>query len=460
MSLTQCCTNSIFERRKDAFAVLRRHADFRYSKRMYTRRLREWNVAKNIVSHDVQEYLQRSKNPTELTSHYGSSSVMLRGRMVTERKLLNHMKRRKIIHEAEPNQANVDDEDSLRTRNTSSEDKDESHANLCDTMDEVPYQDCEKILGKDEMSIDLTSDELTSLSIAILQTDFHYRGNDEDTSPEIASSTEKQVPQPLLALSPSQVLAGPPELCDLAFILHYSNVAYAQFPNTRNPPSPQQVRLAARQQSQAKDMYARHWLAGSLCSRGALWKYIDPLCPNNRQLKPILSKHHPHFLPWIAFVVYYTGSSISRGISDIVFHRTLNLSKEILPDNDPRRQILKCLLASKFRRSICLVLLRQVISTFQNELQSSHINSLDLLARLFDMIGTYEILDGDLVEETLRRWAESSLAIANVIKEEKRTTQMKAEWDTFNPVHQAEASNSNGNSNTSFGQDQWLFAGN
>ena len=425
---------------------------------MYTQRLREWNVAKNISSQDVREYLQQLKHhPADLTALDGSSSIMLRGRMITERKLLNHVKRRKILHEAEPDQANVEEEESVRTRNASSEGKDECHASLLDTMDEVPYQDCEKILEKDEASIELTSEELTSLSIAILQTAFHYRGDDEDTSPEIQRITEKPVPHPLLALSPSQLLAGPPEMCDLAFILHHSNMVYAQFPNTRNPSSTQPFQLVAKQQSQAKDMYARHWLAGRLTPEYAAHKSTDLLIQNIDQLKPMLLEQHPHFVPWIAFVVCYKG--FDRAWDEIVYENvvgiSLQMSKMLLGPRHPNSQILQRLVTSTFRKSICLVLLRQVISNFRRELQSSHMQYLDLLARLFETIEKCKNLDGDLVEETLRRWAESSLAIANVVKEEKRTARMKAERNTFDPVHQTAASERN--SNASFGQNQGLF---
>jgi hypothetical protein len=252
---------------------------------MYTKRLREWNVVKNIVSHDVQEYLQRSKNPIELTSPDGSSSIKLRGRMVTKRKLLNHMKRRKIIHVVKPDEADVKEEDSANTRSASGDDTEENHVNLPENVDEVPYQDCERIPKKDEMSIDLTSKELTSLSVAMLQTDFHYRGNSEDTSPDFRGKPKRQVLHPLIALSRAQLLAGPPELRDLAFILHHSNVAYAQFPNTRNPSSPQPFQMAARQQSQAKDMYARQWVAGRLASRKTFEGIPDLLLQNSEQLK-------------------------------------------------------------------------------------------------------------------------------------------------------------------------------
>ena len=427
---------------------------------MYTKRLREWNVVKNIVSHDVQEYLQRSKNPIELTSPDGSSSFKLRGRMVTKRRLLNHMKRRKITHYAESNEAEVEEDDSTSTRNALSENTDEHHANLNEKADEVPYQDCEGILEKDEMSIDLTSEQLTSLSIAMLQTDFHYRGNDEETPSDSQGEAEKQVSHPLLALSPAQLLAGPPELCDLAFVLHHSNVAYAQIPNTRNSSSPQPFQLAARQQRQAKDIYARHWLAGSLHTKGVFKKSFELLYQNIDQLEPIVREHHPHFLPWIAFVVCYQGAF--KAWKDSLYQHlvkySLRMSEIVLGPCHPNTQILQRLMTSNFCKSICLVLLRQVISNFRRELQSSHMKSLDLLARLFHTVEANDNLDGDLVEETLRRWAEGSLAIADVIREEKRTARMKAERNTFDPVHQAAASNHN--SIASFSQDQGLFTRN
>ena len=426
---------------------------------MYTKRLREWNVVKNIVSHDVQEYLQRSKNPIELTSPDGSSSIKLRGRMVTKRRLLNHMKRRKITHYAESNEAEVEEDDSTSTRNALSENTDEHHANLNEKADEVPYQDCERIPKKDEVSINLTSEELTSLSVAMLQTDFHYRGNSEDTSPVFRGKPKKQVLHPLVALSRAQLLAGPPELRDLAFILHHSNVAYARFPNARNPSSPQPFQMAARQQSQAKDMYARHWLAGRLASKGVHDESLGLLSRNTDQLISILLGDHPHFLPYIAFVVCYQVpfDVWNEHVHQHVVEFSLKMSKLILKHRHPYSQILERLMTSDFSKSICLVLLRQVISNFRRELQSSHMKSLDLLAQLFDTIEDCESFDGNVVEETLRRWAEGSLTIANVIKEEKRTARMKAERDAFDPVHQAAATNRNGNA--CFSQEQGLFTG-
>ena len=400
---------------------------------MYTQHLREWNVAKNITSQDVLEYLQGLKHPADLTFPDGSSSIMIRGRMIAKQKLLKHIRRCNALHKTEPKEADFVEENAPRTSKASSEDKDEYHTTHSKITDEVPYQDCESTPVTDELSINLTSEELNSLSIAMLQTDFHYQQNDEDTSLDIEGTTKKQFRHPLLAHSPSQLLAGPPELCDLAFILNHSNVAYAQFPDTKCLSSAEPFRLAARQQRQAKDMYARHWLAVELFPKG-VHKETSRLLVQNWAQMPLMLEDHPHFLPWIAFVVCYTGSSGCQTMSNMGFRRCILLSTEILPENDPRRQILERLMASKFRRSICLVLLRQVISIFRRELQSSHMQSMELLARLFDTIEKCESFDGNVVEETLRRWAEGSLAIADVIREEKRTARMKAERDAFDPV--------------------------
>lgn len=427
---------------------------FSCSKRMYTQRLRDWDVAKNIGSHDVREYLERLTRLGESTPPDGASSIMLRGKMVTRRKLLNHLKRRHTAHKAQPDEAEVPEEDSVQhappasTGNVPSEDNDDCLEGLVWSVGEEPYQDFESALENEEMPDGLTSEGLTSLSIAMLQTDFHYRQNDEDAPPRTHGRTEKEDRYPSTTLSPPQSLAGSEELCDLEFVLHNSNVAYARFPNTRQQPSPEPPQLSARQQGQAKDFYARHWLAISLLSKCGIEKpdvtAFKLLGQTQEQVGPMVLENHPHLLPWIAFVVCYPGNfKYSKPIQHMSLNATLAMSGALLPKNDPRRQIQQRLASSKFRKSICLVMLRQVISFFRRETQQSHLDALDLLARLFDTIEVHGEFGGDVVEETLRRWAETSLSIANVIEQDQRTARMKAERNIFDPVRQAAASNIN-----------------
>ena len=235
---------------------------------------------------------------------------------------------------------------------------------------------------------------------------------------------------------------------DLEFVLHSSNQVYDQFPNARHSPSSEPPQSSARQQGQAKDFYARHWLALHLLSESGDKTTIAAafilLHQTNDQVAPMLDGNHPHFLPWIAFVVCYPGKF---NVSRVLQYQTLNFTKTIsglrLSRYDPRRQIQQCLASSNMRKSICLVLLRQVISNFRKEIQRSHLDALDLLARLFDNIEAHGDFDAEVVEETLRRCAESSLSIAKVIEADKETARMKAERNIFDPVRQAAASNIN-----------------
>src|SRR5438045_6470141 len=108
--------------------------------------------------------------------------------------------------------------------------------------------------------------------------------------------------------------------------------------------------LSSRQQGQAKDFYARHWLAISLLSKSsqmAAWKLLRE---TSHQVRPILSENHPHFLPWISFVVCFPGNfpcSIALQLTTLNF--AFGVSNTILSLNDPRKRIPQSLATSKFR---------------------------------------------------------------------------------------------------------------
>jgi hypothetical protein len=411
------------------------------SKRMFTKRFREWSVVKNIGSHDVLEYLQRANRATRTTLD-STPSVTLRGRTVTKQRLSNHMRRSRITPEALLNEAETPGKDPLkfdsgfgtRTSSPSPKKRLKSTVDVLTDMGIKPYMDFETSLDNVEMQDRLSSEELTSLQIAMLQTDFHYRRIDEDTLPTIYGGVEKQVHDPVTTLSPPQSLAGPQELRDLEFVLHSSNIAYGQFPQSKYSPSSEQFQLSARQQGQAKDFYARHWLAINLISKQFHHKEksfrvgFDLLGQTNAQVREILEENHPHFLPWFAFVVCYPGEFCrSRDIQRDTLNFTLAVSGTILSNKDPRMQIQLCLATSKFRKSICLAMLQQVISFFRREIQQSHLEALSLLARLFDNIEAHDHFDGDVVEETLQRWAQSSLSIAAVIEEDQKLARRRGE---------------------------------
>jgi hypothetical protein len=77
---------------------------------------------------------------------------------------------------------------------------------------------------------ELTSEDLTSLHIVMLQTYFHYQHTDEAALALHKATLQQQVHSRFATPSPSQLLAGTRELRDLEFVLHTSSVAYGQFP--------------------------------------------------------------------------------------------------------------------------------------------------------------------------------------------------------------------------------------
>ena len=290
-----------------------------------------------------------------------------------------------------------------------------------------PYKDLET-LGTAGTEDKLTSEELTSLHIAMLQTDFHYRGSDNDAAPgfqdeKVQTQPRKSGTSASAKYVPSQSLSGPQELRDLEFVLYNSNEYYGYFPGVRQNSSKDSFMLSSRQQGQAKDFYARHWLAIRLLSKSSTKMKIaaaELLNEIHNQVGPILFENHPHFLPWISFVVCFPGNSpYSIELQNATLNLVSAISGIVLGLNDPRWRIQQCLATSKFRRDICLAMLRQVIAIFRQQIQESHLHTLELLARLFDNIEALDNFDESAVEKTLQSWAENSLTIAEIIKTER-----------------------------------------
>src|SRR5436190_21259404 len=154
---------------------------------MYNRRFMKWNVFKNLGRHDVCEFLQQ---PT-FGKDGNSEDIVLRGRRVRKSRLVKYFKRR-----AETTPIEVIDLDKLDSEAPDAEtapigviDLDKLDSEALDASSRhlmlfglEPYKDLET-LGTAGTEDKLTSEELTSLHIAMLQTDFHYRGSNNDAAP-------------------------------------------------------------------------------------------------------------------------------------------------------------------------------------------------------------------------------------------------------------------------------------
>lgn len=394
---------------------------------MFTQRLREWGVFKNIGSQDVLEYLQQMNAATRRSGE-AAASVTIRGRVVSRQRFLNHIRRSKIISQASSNEtgsqyANLLDFNSQDGNEISTPCQDidpETIAEDLTDMQPAMIETTPTVHNRTGILNELSSEELTSFHIAVLQTDFHYQ---QDYGSTTAPHDGQQVRNQLSSLCPSMSLSGPQELEDLRFVLHNSDMSYARYQSTRNI-SPEAPGLCTRQQSQAKDFYARHWLALNLLSDSRPtesqiigMRLMDKTC---EQVKPVLVEDHPHFLTWFAFVVCYQNKSESYTVQNQTLQFTLDVSQIILDQSDPRVQIQQCLWKSEFRESICLILLRHVISIFRQKIQGAHLKAFELLARLFNSIEPYEGLDENSIENTLQIWARSSSSIAAVINEDQK----------------------------------------
>lgn len=397
------------------------------STRMFTQRFREWKVFKNIGSQDVVEYLQQTNRGTR-TTRETTPSVTLRGRTVTKQRLSNHMRRTKIIPKVSSNEADTLSEDHFEFNDCTRTEASplclnkETEVVKGGPMDvSVDTQELANVITKDhDMPDVLTSEDLASLQIAMLQTDFHCQMG-EGTCPTIRY--KGKVRDPVISPSPSNSLSGPQELNDLEYVLYNCDRSYARFLPSKHSPASVPLELSSKQQSQAKDFYARHWLALNLLleprseAMRVGFGLMNEVC---EQVAPILMGNHPHFLTWFAFVVCYSDRTGGSKVQERTLKFTLEMSRRTIPQNDPRLLIQQCLAESQFRENICLAMLQCIISIFRQQLQASHLQALDLLARLFDHVEAQDDLDGDVVEETLQRWAQSSLSLAAVIKEDQQ----------------------------------------
>src|SRR5437016_4896116 len=251
---------------------------------MYNRRFMKWNVFKSLGRHDVREFLQQPVSGKD----GNSEDIVLRGRRVRKSRLVKYFKRRadtapvEVIDlyklDSEAPDAETAPIGVIDLEKLDSEESDAFSLYLT-LLGLEPYKDLET-LGTGGTEDKLTSEELTSLHIAMLQTDFHYRGSDNDAAPGFQDEkVQIQSGEPGASTSakyvPSQSLSGPQELRDLEFVLYNSNEYYGYFPGVRQNSSNDSFMLSSRQQGQAKDFYARHWLAISLLSKSsqmAAWK--------------------------------------------------------------------------------------------------------------------------------------------------------------------------------------------
>jgi hypothetical protein len=284
---------------------------------------------------------------------------------------------------------------------------------------------------------DLTAEELTVLHVAILQTDFHCRDS-ELSHPSSAKRhlmvTSTQGPNCHFSTAmcgtnfwiPSQ----PAELQDLAFVLHESNVYYDFVADRRGRSGVASYLCSPTEKTQARDFYARYWLGLSLVAKAdakqrekmykTAFSLFGQACD---QIGLALQEDHPHFLPWVCFLVCYPETWKAVGnlerLQNHTLEFTLKMTEVVDPQNHPRWKIQNRIKATAFRRHICLVLLRKIVAVFRQETQDAHLESLQVLAQLFDHIDQHDHFDAIVIEETLQRWGMASKDIANIIQTEK-----------------------------------------
>jgi hypothetical protein len=414
---------------------------------MYKRRFAEWGVFKNIREQDVPRLREDIAN---YRAEHNASPVELHvnGTVVeadrVKRSLIRHERRvRKNSNESRTQDvmggvefevlSGDSSDDSVVAENCSLQLTPFSDTTASDASPEEPR--CPVVsLTRHQTGVvgDLTSAELTGLSIAVLQADYHlgelrlagrFMGADQ------AFTTSAFGFQPVPYVSPTVSTVRPSvEMLDLESILYQSNRYYDSISAKRRKLPSGLHQCSGTEVTQARDFYARHW-AGLILGAGArsnlplAWKLLDGVWDQTRH---VLRDDHPHFLPWICFVICYPRDWVSSyRDADYLQAKTLGfaqwMTESVGGRDDPRFIIQQKLQRSCHQRDLALILLRQIVNRFLSDTQNNYAEELQVLAQLFRHIDQVAHLDAAEIEATLASWAGRSLDLAKVIHEESLT---------------------------------------
>ena len=420
--------------------------------KMFKSRVASWGFTKNISKRDA--LLAREYIVAYRAKHGGSpTEVVLDGRVIPTEKVQKHLRRLKcsgtlasaeLESLATSSSTNIRDglDNSRSSRNTDCFgghlSSDETGELDTDNSDDVVVTNrksrgisisdlIEHSLPEHEK---LTAEELSTLYVAILQTDFHLRDPKDGNQPQdnLASQNFRTNKRSSHSFSPRLrifALDDLPEFRDIGFALHQTNIYYEHLADTRNQHSEECWTLSSRQKTQARDFYARYWVSLTSLDGGKWGTAFNLIDRAHDQVGDIIEEDHPHFLTWMCFVVCYPYkiSWILDKLQVVVLDFACEMTRLLLGPQNPRSQIQHCLASSNWKKNICLALLKRIVDIFRQETQDSHLEELKLLAKLFDSV---DKIDDNNVEEMLAHWASVSHGIAQVIREDQRTQEMKA----------------------------------
>lgn len=406
-------------------------------------RFHRWAIAKYITKKDSLAALERIM-AYRREHGFSPDTVVVRGRTLSAEKVVKHLKRHSDSvrslgvqsgseHSSAPINAGREiDEYSPRSQDRFGEPwPGEAPAEIETEGDEEVgvtnrgsrLMSISALVEQSPSPQQLASEELSTLYVAILQTDYHLRDQEFDEHNEDQSTGRNQQDQwrgsPRL---PAYTFASPPGMRNFEIALHQTNNYYDGLADIQRQKS---WTLSSRQQTQARDFYARYWVGLGLLDNRKYETAFSLFKRADDHIITIVEENHPHFLPWMCFVACYPfQTSHHHSLQEQTLRFSRDISTTVLTLNHPMPQIQQQIVDSEYRKDICLALLRRVIEIFRHETQDSHLQELQLLAKLFDEV---DKIDEGNVEMILAQWAASSLSIAEIIKEDRRKQMEKEE---------------------------------
>jgi hypothetical protein len=420
---------------------------------MFKRRFAEWDLYKVVREQDVSQ-LENEIAAYRILHNRTPAVLKVNGRFVEAEKVIRSLKRhrtrpRKASDESDPPDLTTSDysptvlgddvpetpvfDITLGASDCTIQLSPASEAPLKhtdDPLDTKSYSIVDLKRHQTGLLLNFTPQEMNALSLAILQTDYHWgelhvERSFNGTVRAFTSSPHGLIPSALIS-SHATMLHQSRELLDLESILYQSSMYYDNLAlKRRSLISSHQC--STHEATQARDFYARYWL-GLILGAGAshrdlrlAWSLYDSVFA---QTGPVLKEDHPHFLPWICFIICYPPRwAHNAHEAQILQEKTLSfaqwMTESVGGRTDPRFIIQQKLSRSSHRRDIALVLLRYIVETFHRTTQGHYVQDLQLLAQLFDHINQEDELDEVEVEKTLRKWAKASLSIAEVIERDE-----------------------------------------
>ena len=185
--------------------------------------------------------------------------------------------------------------------------------------------------------------------------------------------------------------------------------------------------------AQAKSFYAQSWLSGKLLIVGQYEVAFQLINATKSQTRYILARNHPHFLPWMCFVI--CSLLDYPGVANSLFDFAGRSSRKVCGPCDERRVIWGILQKSNCRRHLALRLLSWIIDDFRQRCGSKDMEQMELLAQLFDhVLNQQDLLRAQDVEPVLQQWASASLSIAEVV-DRNEIDQLRAQGPHAVEVH-------------------------